>query len=251
MLSDASTTRLIYEPANVASGVFDGVVASQVPLPLDDGPEVDDVVSALTGTARGVWVDQLNETHVERRRVVKDVRALALAGAVRDRVSATPIVILVRHPIAVARSVIDLGWASDDVRADAFTREVSRWCELHATAFADERLSDVWFVSYEALRTDPVARLSDIRNYAATFDQDWARLDLSMIEPARRSATDFRTSAVSATENGWGDLDPALVEGAVDTLRTFDLDGLYDQRTNCREDVNEFARRFRVEHRPH
>jgi hypothetical protein len=174
-------------------------------------------------------------------------RALALAGEVRDALPATPIVVLVRHPIAVARSVVDLGWGVDDNPESAFDREVGRWCELHHDALRDARLSDAYFISYEALRLNPAKEIQSILNYAATFDPSWRRVRIDQLTPDQPSATNFRHSTVSGDEDGeWRDLPVTFVTRAVAKLERSGLRELYDERTSCNADVNEFASRMRA-----
>jgi hypothetical protein len=244
MLAGARTTRLVYEPANLHDRVFDGERAARVPLPRPGDPAVDDVVAALAGRLRGPWVDQLNHAHLERRRVVKDVRALAVAGEVRVRVPATPVVVLVRHPLAVARSAVELGWTGDADLEAGLGCEVDAWCELHAAALADPRLEDAWFVSYEALREDPRATLRGVLEYAATFDRDWLATDLAALDPTRRSATDFRAAPAGARADA-GAPSATVLAHATAALAASGLDALYGPGPACLADPNELARRRR------
>lgn len=228
MMCAAPHCRLVYEPANLCDGLVDGRDGASRPLPSVGSPAVADVVAALRGQRRGAWVDQLNHAHVVTHRVVKDVRALGIAGEVRATVPDCPIIILIRHPVDVATSAARLGWIAPS--ADAQLAEVASWCEVHAGAFADPRLGDVHVVAYENLRHDPDGTLAEIVNYAGTFDQSWRRLDRSRLDPARPSATQFATTESSPTE-----IEDVRVRGAA-LLAAHGLGSLYDDRPGCHGD---------------
>lgn len=215
-------------------------------MPAEGGRATGLVAAALYGTLRGDWVDQHNHAHYVRRRVVKDVRALSLAGEVHTKVPDSSVIILIRHPVAVARSVRELGWIDPAGLEGAFEREVERWCEAHVRAFSDPRLNDVHFVDYSALRSDPKGELMRIASYAAQRNRTWRAVKVDRIDYARASSTNFRGSATSdSTELDWRSVNPTLIESAVSTLARFGLDGLYDETPRAKVDVNEFVRAFR------
>jgi hypothetical protein len=64
----------------------------------------------LTGGIRDPWTDRFNTRLVARRRLIKDIRANLLLGWIRASFPEVPIVLLLRHPCAVAASRIALGW---------------------------------------------------------------------------------------------------------------------------------------------
>jgi hypothetical protein len=236
MLCASPHTRLIYEPANLCDALVDGRDSATHPLPMDGSPAVDDVVAALRGRRRGAWVDQLNETHVVTHRVVKDVRAVGIAGAVRAAVPDAPVVVLIRNPIDVAQSAARLGWIA--ATADAQLAEISSWCELHRQAFANDRLDDVHVVAYEHLRADPHRTLASIVGYAGTFDQSWRRLDLARVDPSRPSATEFASTPPSNIED-------IRVRGAA-LVAAHGFGSLYDDQPGCHGDPATVARDMRT-----
>jgi hypothetical protein len=64
----------------------------------------------LSGRIRNAWVDQQNERHLVRRRLVKDIRVNLALGWIRRNFPEIPIVVLLRHPCAVASSRLAAGW---------------------------------------------------------------------------------------------------------------------------------------------
>jgi len=240
MLAQTTGTRLVYEPANLHDSTFTGELAAASALATGAGPGCDDVVAAMRGTLRHPWVDQFNRSHVVRRTVVKDVRAMGIAGEVAAVLPDSPIVILTRHPIAVARSVVDLGWTSDDDHRVAFLAQVEQWCEFHVRALADVRLDGAKFVTYEALIADPHRRVRSIFEWAATFDPTWRRLDTSQIDVARPSSTDFRGQRDGANSR-WPGLKDADVEAATAIITSHGLDALYGPGPSALCELDEFA----------
>lgn len=245
MLAQQRGTRLVYEPANVPDGVFSGEMSSEKELPMEGDPATFAIIRALRGVERGEWVDQMPGAHLVRRRVVKDVRGVGIAPSVREKCPNTPVVFLTRHPIAVARSKVALGWTSPAGVSDAFAHEIQQWCQVHTATLRDERLSNVHFVTYEAVRDEPRARVEAIRDYALTFNSTWRGLDVNAMDPGRPSSTNFRNTDVVASE-GWGDLDRALVHRAAEILGDYGFDAIYNDRPGAQCDLDTFVHHLRA-----
>ena len=221
VLASAPGTRLVYEPANVPGALFRGEAAAQVPLPCGPGPELASIERALRGRVHGAWVDQLAEGHVFARRVVKDVRAVGLLELVAARHPATPIVLLVRHPIAIARSVVELGWTSADANADdALLAEVQRWTDAHAAALASPSSHRALVVAYEHLVTEPDATLDRVLAHLASHHPTW-RAEVDRSQLAAPSATSFRRAGPRDASDWIGsfdDLDARVLTAATAVL---------------------------------
>jgi sulfotransferase family protein len=248
MIASAPGTRLVYEPANLSDRAFAGQTAATIELPHGPGPAVDDIVAALRGEISNDWVDQINRCHVVHRRVVKDVRGLGVAGDVADQLPDTPIVVLVRHPLAVARSVAELGWTAETDSGRAILAEVSRWCEMHAHALADRRLEAARFVSYESLVSDPLAQLTRTLEWASTFDPTWRAIDARHVDPGRPSSTDFLAGADRTGAGSWSGVDREIVDSVVATIEEHGLGELYGRGEGALCDLSAVAARLRSSH---
>lgn len=230
VLASSSGTRLVYEPANVPGALFRGEAAAAVPPPTGPGPELRSVERALRGRVHGAWVDQLADGHLFARRVVKDVRAVGLLELVAARHPATPIVVLVRHPVAVARSVVELGWTPPGVDADeALLGEVRRWSAMHAAALAAPSAQRALVVAYEHLVVSPDETLDRVLAHLAAHHPTWrAEVDRSLL--ATPSATSFRRSGARGPSEWIGsfdDLDAGVLDAATSVLRDAGLGELY------------------------
>jgi hypothetical protein len=186
LLATPPRTRLLYEPANVPDGLFDGAAAAAVPLAEAEGPVSRAVVEALRENPAGAWIDQLNTTALAERRVVKDVRALGVAGDVAAAVPQAPIIVLLRHPFAVAHSAWRLGWTASDDRATAFRAEVDSWTRLHERALRDERLERAYWITYEELNSEPERHLGQLRDWLIEQHPTWSAIDLGLARHHQR-----------------------------------------------------------------
>ena len=211
--------------------LFTGEAAAQVPLPTEPGPELRSIERALRGRVHGAWVDQLADGHLVSRRVVKDVRAVGLLGVVAARHPTTPIVVLVRHPIAIARSVIELGWMPHGVDADdALLEEVRRWAALHASALTAPSAQRAMLLAYEHLVLEPDAALDAVLAHLAAYHPTWRAADIDRTRLASPSATSFRRAGARERSEWVGSFDevPARVlDTAAGVLRDAGLGHLY------------------------
>lgn len=80
----------------------------------------------LSGKVRNTWVDILNRKLYVSRRLVKDIRSNHFLKWIKTNFPEIPIILLLRHPCAVAYSKLKLGWethldeflAQDELVAD-------------------------------------------------------------------------------------------------------------------------------------
>lgn len=203
----------------------------------------------FTGQLRSQWTDQFNHAHRPARRVVKDVRTVALLGWIAARYPAMPIIYVVRHPFATAFSMATLGWGAhgdllhptdrlDALSTDerrlllrqAFLAEVSRWCveQSRGLRHPDPAIA-VCF--YEQLVADPVAEFARLGDYLASRSPAWAGWAPSPSSFAKPSQTSVRRQA-AGTVAGWvetwqGELDQATVDEAQQIVASFGLGSIY------------------------
>jgi sulfotransferase family protein len=231
VLASGRGTRLVYEPANVPRAIFTGEAAAEVPLPTGPGPELRAVERALRGRVHGTWVDKLASGHVFSRRVVKDVRAVGLLKLVAVRHPTTPIVLLVRHPLAIARSIVELGWTPAGMDDDeALLFEVRRWAELHGAALAGPSAERVLVVPYEHLVLDADATLDAVLAHAASRHPTWRGVDIDRAMLATPSATSFRRGGAREGREWIGSFSgvaPHVLDEAACVLRDAGLGALY------------------------
>jgi len=107
VLTSSPRTRLILEPLNK----FESPIGGDFAWGTYRGPDSTDPAlerfwrRALTGALRSEWTDVHNRTRFATRRVVKCIAGTNLAPWLRSRFPDTPIVYIVRDPIATAKSI--------------------------------------------------------------------------------------------------------------------------------------------------
>lgn len=235
VLAATPGTRLVYEPANVPDRLFIGEEAARTPLPTGPGPQLDAVERALHGRVRGAWVDQLATGHVVQRRVVKDVRAIGLLDLVAARHPMTPIIVLLRHPLSVATSAVDLGWTPrpELPRDEQLLDEVRRWATMHATALQAPAASRAMVVTYEHLVLAPEPTFHRIVEHLASHHPTWRRVHVDQAQLDTPSATSFRRDGQRSAHEWIGTFSGVsddVVDATVAILRDAGLDGLYGGR---------------------
>jgi hypothetical protein len=144
--------RLVFEPFHPGKVGICGNFRRRQYLRPDDRREeyLGPARTVLTGGLRSTWTDRFNRKFVARRRLIKDIRANLLLGWMRENFPGMPIILLLRHPCAVATSRLALGWKDNlsetmaqeqlvedfllpveaEIRGarDDFERHVFSWC---------------------------------------------------------------------------------------------------------------------------
>jgi len=89
--------------------------------PDDDAPQfLEPARRVLAGKLRNGWSDYYNRRLVASKRLVKDIRANLFLKWLRVHFPEMPIVLLLRHPMAVASSRVHFNWSND---LDEFLRQ--------------------------------------------------------------------------------------------------------------------------------
>lgn len=130
--------RMIFEPFAPEVGAFGMRVPPQYIRPDDDDPQlVADVRAVLLGkVAPTRWTGKSNNRLFARRRIIKDVQSNLRLAWLRRQFPPFPIILILRHPCAVAGSRHRLG---DDLKL-SFSRLLAEphLVEDHLAPFADE-----------------------------------------------------------------------------------------------------------------
>lgn len=84
-----------------------------IPLGTTDKAMVAPIKKILSGSTRNKWIDRFNKKLIVKRRLVKDIRIHASLKWINVQYPQIPIVYVIRHPCAVAKSKEALNWFSD------------------------------------------------------------------------------------------------------------------------------------------
>ncbi len=201
----------------------------------------------LAGRIRDPWTDRFNTRFVARRRLIKDIRANLLLGWMRANFPGVPIVLLLRHPCAVAASRLALGWRDNlsetmdqeelvedyllpmeagirDSRS-AFERHVFSWCIENYVPLRQFGPGEIHLAFYENFLAYPE---DEIRRLFAFLREDFdGRVYRALGRPSPLS----RKGEGPSMEAWRRSVSSSQLERAVEILGLFGLDRVYGEGT--------------------
>lgn len=192
----------------------------------------------VLGRVRGTWVDKFNRSSLPRRRLIKAVRANLCLAWLKQRHPHVRVVLLLRHPFAVARSRLSLGWGADldsllaqrDLvdhhladHADTlhnlhspFARQVAWWVIENLVPLRELHPGDALAIAYEDIKADPA---EELRRLADHLGHRLDQVDADTL--ARPSKT------TTLNKSGPADISPRELDEAAAVLRRFGLDRIF------------------------
>lgn len=202
----------------------------------------------LSGRIRDAWIDQFNRRTVAHRRLVKDIRVQLILRWVRARFPEIPILLLLRHPCAVAHSKVKLGWDShlDDFLAqeelmadhlepfrallegatDDFEKHVLMWCVENYVPLRQFAPGEILPIFYERLCVEPAAEIARILAFIG--DGESAAAVEAACRPSAMSRSDSAVvSSASLLESWRAGVSPGRIARTMELMAGFGLDRLY------------------------
>jgi hypothetical protein len=202
----------------------------------------------LSGQVRNTWIDQFNQAHLVRRRLVKDIRANLILKWIRCQFPEIPIILLLRHPCAVARSKLALGWDThledflrqqdlvedylqpfvSEIRgaSDQFDKHIFMWCIENYVPLRQFSPGEIYVAFYEHFCMDPQGEArSLLRHLGYPFRPE----ALAMItKPSAMSRADSAIIAGGSVLDSWRKhIDSRHITRANEILGLFGLDRIY------------------------
>jgi hypothetical protein len=251
MINYDNAFRFIFEPFNPrVMPLCRDFANRQYIRPGDTRPKfVDPARAIVTGRFRNGWSDYYNHRLVSRKRLIKDIRAHLSLRWLYETFPGMPVVLMFRHPCAIAASRIRYGW-SHDLRAllaqadlvddylspmiseltriqDPFAMHVAQWCIENFVPLRQFAAGEIHVAFYEDFRSDPrreIARLFEFIGRPHTEDV-FARLARPS-SMAWESATGIALGG--ARSDGWkASVSEDDAKRALEIMRLFGLDRLY------------------------
>ena len=199
----------------------------------------------LTGRIRSSWTDRFNRKFVARRRLIKDIRANLLLGWMRENFPGMPIVLLLRHPCAVAASRLALGWRDNlsetmeqeelvedflgpvetEIRAarNALERHVFSWCIDNYVPLRQFGPGEIHLAFYENFVVYPE---DEIRRLFAFLSEDF---DGCVYRTLRRPSPLSRKGESPSLDAWRRCVTDSQLERVVEVLGLFGLDRVYGE----------------------
>jgi len=242
--------RYIFEPLHPSVRALSVFRHAYLPPDKRDPDRLRLMGDVLAGRFHNGWSDRLNRRRVAFRRLVKFIRANLLLPWIKANFPAVPIVLVLRHPCAVAVSRMNLGaeWTtsldvvlSDETLVkdhlqpfvehmkgtrDEFERQIYFWCVQNYVPLRQLSRREMHVVFYELLCTDPNRAMQDLFSWLGREVPPEASAQLRM-----PSGTSRQDSAVVLGKNlveGWTEqIHAGQLDAAVGILKIFGLDRIY------------------------
>jgi hypothetical protein len=258
MINYDNALRFIFEPFNPRVVPLCRAFANRQYLRAGDTrPEYVDAARAIvTGRFRNGWADYYNHRIVSRKRLIKDIRTHLCLRWLYELFPGMPIVLLVRHPCAIAASRLRYGWHNDlgallaqpqlvddylgpmrrelDRIADPFAMHVAQWCIENYVPLRQFAAGEIHVAFYEDFRSDPrreIARMFAFIGRPLTEDA-FTRLARPS-SMAWESATGIALGG--ARSDGWkSSVSDDDAKRAIEVLQLFGLDRLYSTEAEPR-----------------
>jgi hypothetical protein len=127
---------------------------------------------------------------------------------------------------------------ADDIRQSRspFEDRIFRWCIQNFVPLRQFRKDELHVVFYERLCVDPASEYQSIMKYLnAPFDD---RVVMAASAPSPMSQQGSAVKTGSSLVDSWRkSVSPADAESAIDILRLFGLDSMYDESSMPKEDA--------------
>jgi hypothetical protein len=209
----------------------------------------------LSGRLRNRWTDSDNNTIFARKRLIKDIRVNLLLKWIHANFPGIPIILLFRHPCAVANSWLKLGWGKEDlgIRTDIevclsqeelmedflepfrmnienaqsdFEKHVFFWCMQYYVPIRQFKHGEIHLCFYENLCENPHEEIERLFVFLSRRFNKKVLCTLRTPSTVSRkdSAIVKGTSLIDSWRTHITDQD---LEKALDILSLFGLDAIY------------------------
>lgn len=209
----------------------------------------DAVKAILSGRVKNPWTDAFNHRFISGKRLIKAIRANLLLKWMQLNFPGMPMILLLRHPCAVANSQRQVGWNlsldqvflsqdklvedvlapfEKEIRAleDLFERLVFLWCIETYTPLSLFRRGDIHVVFYEDLCVDPEKEIGRLFSYLGKQLDE--KVFAIAARPSRQAREDSAIRSGESLTDSWrAHLSPEQVNRAVEILEIFGLERLY------------------------
>ena len=206
--------------------------------------------SILSGNIKHEWIDTFNHKLYARKRLIKDIRAQLFLKWIKQQFPEIPIILLLRHPCAVANSKLKIGWDThlkdffiqDELMEDflnpfkkeiesvdnIFDKHIFMWCIENYIPLKQFTDGEIQVIFYEHLCTNPQKEIENISSFigkdfsSAMLEQSIKPSALSREDSAICSGTDLVTSWKKSISH-------KQTKRAMEICSTFGLQEIYDE----------------------
>lgn len=206
----------------------------------------------LTGQVQHWWVDQYNRRLIVNRRLIKEVRANLWLKWLKINFPELPVILLFRHPCAVADSRMILEWPTRlqqfftqtelmedhlqnfrEVMTSAktpFERHILVWCIQYYVPLRQFAPDEIHLAFYENFLAEPEEEVGRLFGFLGQKFDDRIGKVLGRPSKTTRSDSDVRAGIKSSLIDSWRKrISKADVQRAVEILTMFGLHTIYGE----------------------
>lgn len=250
LINHANDYRFMFEPFTARHVPEVGAFRNRQYLrPTDDDPAfVEPARAVVEGRIRNRWVDYYNHRLVARKRLIKDIRANLFLKWLDVHFPGMPIVLLLRHPLAVAASRLRHTWSNDlldflrqdalmadhlephrrllETTHDPFEQHVLQWCVENWIPLRQFKRGEIHLAFYEHFSVDP---RGEIGRLFAFLGKPFPESILERVErPSRMAWRGNAARAPIGDPDAWRPyVSPDEVTRSLGILAKFGFDAVY------------------------
>lgn len=213
--------------------------------------------AVLSGRIRNAWTDAYNKKTFSNKRLIKDIRANLLLKWLHTNFPEMPIILLFRHPCAVANSWIRLGWEKESLGTrtnietclcqqelvedflkpykkhiqnaeDDFEKNVFFWCIQNYVPLRQFKHGEIHLAFYENFCEKPRDEISRLFSFLnKPIDE---KIFTSLKRPSWLTSRKSAIITGGSLIDGWRKhVSPWQIQRAGEILKLFGLDCIYSQ----------------------
>jgi hypothetical protein len=204
----------------------------------------------LSGRIRNQWIDKFNRKFYSSKRLIKDIRAQLFLHWIKHNFPEIPIVLLLRHPCAVANSKLKLKWNThldeflrqDELMDDflspfkkdlenaenPFDKHIFMWCVENYIPLKQFNEGEILVIFYENCCNHPENEIEKVMRFVGnTYSSDM--LD-KVTKPSSQSRKDSAIVSKGDLVTSWRkNISESQIKRAVEILSIFGLQEIYNE----------------------
>ena len=214
----------------------------------------------LTGKIKSTWTDRLNKKLITNKRLIKDIRANFLLKWLKVNFPELKIILLLRHPCAVANSRMKLKWPTNlniyllqsqlmqdylnpfqqylqDSQTryklnqeDIFENTIFSWCCQNYVPLKQFKLDEICVIFYENICMNPKVEIQKMFDFLGKTYEEKVFENLEKPSKVTRNDSPIRTG--ENLTNSWRNhISDEQITRAVEILSLFGLDKIYSEKS--------------------
>ena len=214
----------------------------------NDEKYIEPARKILSGKIKNKWVDRFNKKFLCKKRLIKDIRANLMLKWIKTQFPEIKVILLLRHPGAVANSRIKLNWedhldillSQEELMEDflnpfkkdilaaktIFEKNIFLWCIENYVPLKQFSRNEILVTFYEKYAVSPEEEIDKLfKCLGKNYDQSIYRV-LKKPSPEVRKESAL-ISGGSIIDKWKENITKEQLERAIDILSLFELDSIY------------------------